>query len=215
MSQTLSSYVTLVQNEVEDTSSRAKVIIERAVKDTYQEVLNFVGDELAGIEEEDITATVSQRYVTPVNSYQDFKKVLYSTDGNNFETLTPITEEDYYERYINIESSTPQHFYLVKNDIYFDVAPNEAGTVKVAGIEIQDELEGAVVSLIPDRFTQVIVKGSVAHFKAYEGVQDAREYFKIYRGPYFEQGKTGGILMNMINQLKTRRPTLRPKLYNR
>jgi len=61
----------------------------------------------------------------------------------------------------------------------------------------------------------VLVKGAVAHFKAYEGVQDAREYFKIYRGPYFEQGKVGGSLKWMMDQLNTRQKPLRMKIRGR
>jgi hypothetical protein len=216
MSQTLASYTVMVQNEVEDTSTRAKSIIERAIKDTYQEIIGLNLEALAGITEEDITATAGQRYVTPTNTFQDFKRVLYATaTDTNYVPLGIITEEEYYDHFVNLDSSTPRNYYLKVNDIYFDLAPNDAGTVKVAGTVVQDELSGATVSIIPDRFTQVLVKGAVAHFKAYEGLQDAREYFRVYRGPYFEQGKIGGALKEMMNQLETRTQPKRPNLMGR
>ena len=210
----LADYTTLVQTEVEDTSDRAKSVIERAIKDTYQEIVGFTIDELVGITDEDITATLNQRYVDTVNVYQDFKNVMYKpATSSDFVSLTPISEEDYYDRFVNRDPADPMHFYLKNNRVYFELATKDAGTVKIAGMEVQDELTGSVVSVIPDRFTQVVVKGAVAHFKAYEGTQDAREYFKIYRGSYFEQGKIGGSLKNMIEQLRTKTSIKRPKLY--
>ena len=211
--QTLANYTTKIQNEVDDSSARAKNVIERAIEDTYQEILRFTVEHLAGATEEDITATVDQRYVTPDNTYQDLKNVLWkSTLSSSYTELKRMTRDDYYNSYVNRDSSDPTAFYLNASDIYFDVAPSNAGTVKISGVETQDELG---TSIIPDRFTQVVLLGSIARFKAYEGLQDAREYFKLYRGPYFEQGKVGGALKTMIDDLTTRQPKSRPKLYGK
>jgi hypothetical protein len=213
---TLSTYTALCQNEVDDTSTRAKNVIERAVKDAYQEILNFNVEYLVGTTEEDITATASQRYVTPTNTYQDIKEVLYKpAGGSNFDYLRRMEQREYYQIDINRETGTPRSYYLNGNNIYFDIAPSDAGTVRVSGVEVQDELSGSTESIIPDRFSQVVVKGAVAHFKAYEGLQDAREYFKIYRGPYFEQGKIGGSLEWMLEQVNTRQRPKRLKIYGR
>lgn len=209
----LATYTQLVQNEVDDTSTRAKNIIERAVKDTYQEILLFTLEYLVGTTEEDVTATADQRYVTPTTSFQDIKGILYkSEDSNYYNALESINEQDYYNLYVNFDSSVPRRYYLKANSIYFDVAPQSAGTVKVVGVEVQDELEGTTTSIIPDKHTQVIVLGAIARFKAYEGLQDAREYYKLYRGPYFEQGKIGGALKNMIDQINTKQKPFRIKL---
>jgi len=209
----LATYTALVQTEVDDTSTRAKNVIEQAVKDTYQEILNYTVESLVGTSEEDVTATASQRYIETVNTYQDLKNVLYkSSAGTVYNYLTRISEQDYYKMNVNRDDSTPLHYYLNADKIYFDVSPVDAGTVKVNGVVVQDELTGSTVSVIPDRFTQVVVKGSVAHFKSYEGVQDAREYFKIYRGPYYEQGKIGGSLKWMMEQTNTKEKPLTMKL---
>ena len=209
----LASYTTLVQTEAGDTSSRAKSVIEQAIKDAYQEILNFTAEYLVGTTEESVTATVDQRYVDTANVYQDIKSVLYkSATSDTYRKLGRSSEEDYYQFGVNRDSSTPLSWYLNGLKVTFDAPCIDAGTVKVSGIVITEELTGTTVSVIPDRFSQVLVKGAMAHFKAYEGVQDAREYFKIYRGPYFEQGKVGGSLKWMMDQLNTRQKPLRIKL---
>jgi hypothetical protein len=211
---TLATYTTLVQNEVDDTSNRAKNIIERALKDTYQEVLNFTLEYLVGTEEEDVVATIDQRYISPTKTWQDVKFVLYKgATEDHYDRLNRITEKEYYDKHINRESNSPTSYYLKGNDIYFNTAPSDAGTVKISGVEVQEELEGTQVSVIPDRFTDTMVLGAVARFKAYEGLPDAREYYKLYRGPYYEQGKVGGALKYMIDQVNTKEKPARVALY--
>lgn len=213
---TLATYTASVQNEVDDNSTRAKNVIEQAVKDTYQEIIRFCIDELAGTTEESVTATADQRYVTPANTYQDLKSVLWkNTSSDDYWKLNRMTEEDYYEKYVNRDSGDPQFYYLNGGKIYFDVAPSTAGTVKISGVEVQDELTGSTVSIIPDRFTSVILLGSIARFKAYEGLQDANEYMNMYHGPYFEQGRVGGKLKYMMDELSTNQPVKRLKLFGK
>jgi len=213
---TLATYTTLVQTEAGDTSARAKSVIEQAIKDAYNEIINFTSEYLIGTTEESVTATVDQRYIETTNVYQDIKSVLYkSVSSDTYRNLYRSSEEDYYQYGVNRDSSTPLSWYLNALKIYFDAPAIDAGTVKISGVVVTDELTGTVTSIIPDRFTQVLVKGAVAHFKAYEGVQDAREYFKIYRGPYFEQGKVGGSLKWMMDQLNTRQKPLRMKIRGR
>jgi len=212
--QTLATYVIMTQNEVDDTSQRAKNVIERAVKDTYQEIVRFTFDTLVGTTEEDVTATVDQRYIETVGAYQDIKEVLWkNTSATSYVTLKRSTEEDYYNDNVNTDSGEPGSFYLVGDKIYFNIAPSTAGTVKVAGVIVTPELTAD--SIIPDRFNSVLVQGSIARFKAYEGLPDANEYFNYYRGPYFEQGKIGGQLMNMIEELSTKSPARTIKLFGK
>lgn len=213
---TLSTYRALVQNEVGDLSARAQNVIDRAVQDVYQEILSFTAKYLINSTEEDITASTSNRYVTPTNTYSEFQNVLYhNATDTNFYKLKPITEDEYYARHVNSATSDPTCYYLKGNLIYFDVVPSTAGTVKVAGIKVQAELTGAEVSLIPDRFTGVLVTGAIARFKAYEGTPDASEYQKMYKGSFWGQGRISGLLDEMIRELSVKRRIIRPKFFGR
>lgn len=213
---TITTYRALVQNEVGDVSSRAQNVIDRALADTYQEILYHAAKYLIAPSEEDIVATASQRYVDTSVTYSDIRVVLWhDASDTDFKMLAPITEEDYYRRYVNRDASTPAYYYVKANRIYFDVAPDSAGTCKVSGIAVQDELEGDEVSVIPDRFTRVIILGAIARFKAYEGTPDASEYQKMFKGSFWGQGRIDGALGEMLSELSTKRPVIRPKLYGR
>lgn len=213
---TLASYKTIVQNEVTDFSSRGGTIIEQSIQDTYQDIVGEVLPLLVASTEEDVTATASQRYVTPTNTYQKVDKVFWKdASGSTFRELKEITKTEYYENYINSSSGTPGGYYMEANNVYFDVAPDNAGTVRINGYEVQDELSGSTVSIIPDRYEGVIVLGSVARFKAYEGLPDANEYFKLYHGPFFDQGRLGGRLGEMKRQLATKVKTLKLSFFGR
>lgn len=212
---TISTYKTLVQNEVDDASARAGALIERAIAETYQEILRLTLKYLIGSTEEDVTATVSQRYVSPATTYHQIDNVLWKTSGGTtWVVLAPITKREYYENYANNAAGDPAYYYVDGANIYFDVPASTAGTVRISGYAVQSELTGAVTSVIPDRYTNVLVLGSVARFKAYEGIDDAREYEKLYRGPYGSMGSIGGALGEMIRDLSEAK-AFKPLLYGK
>lgn len=213
---TITTYKTTVQAEVADSSSRASTVIEEAIKQTYQEILTIAGEWLISVTEEDVTATIDQRYIETTSEFQDIDRVLWlSPTSSSYLSMGSISADDYYDRHINRDSGDPLHYYRTGagTRVYFDVAPATAGTVKVVGRLVQNEISGAEVSVIPDRFANVLILGAVARFKAYEEKEDAREYYKQYRGPYYEQGKIGGALKHMLDELQTNETTVRPKLY--
>ncbi|MFA6445743.1 MAG: hypothetical protein WCW14_00635 [Candidatus Paceibacterota bacterium] len=213
---TISTYRTMVQNEVGDAAARAQNVIDRALSDTYQEILLHTAKNLIGLTEEDVTASISNRYVTPVNTYSNFEKVLWhSATDTNFKELTLISEDEYYDRYVNSSTSEPSQYYLKGNLVYFDVIPSSAGTVKVVGTEVQDELTGANVSVIPDRFTRVLILGAIGRFKSYEGTPDADEYLKQFKGSFWGQGRIEGALGDMIRELSVKKRVIRPRLFGR
>jgi len=212
----LSNYRVLVQNEVGDTSARAQNIIDRGLSDSYQEILGLTAKYLINPTEEDITASISNRYVTPTKTYSDFRHVLYKPAGDdNCYELKPINEDEYYAHYVNSDAGDPRKFYVIGNLIYFDVTPDTAGTVKVSGIEVQPELEGSAVSVIPDRYTRVLILGAIARFKAYEGTPDATEYQKMFKGSFWGQGRIDGALGDMIRELSVKQPVKRPRFWGR
>jgi hypothetical protein len=213
---TITTYRTMIQNEVGDTSARAQNVIDRAIQDTYQEILGFVGKYLVGTTEEDVTASTSNRYITPTNSYTEIEHVLWhSATDTDFKELKPIKEEDYYTWYVNSDAGEPTRYYVNGSKIYFDLVPSSAGTVKVSGRTVQDELTGTEVSLIPDRFTRALVLGAVGRFKSYEGTPDASEYLKQFKGSFWAQGRIDGALGDMIQELSHKQPITRPKFWGR
>lgn len=213
---TISTYRTMVQNEVGDQSARAQNVIDRAIQDVYQEILSYTAKYLINSVEEDVTASTSNRYITPTNTYSEFQHVLYRASGDtNFTELKPMTEEDYYSFWVNSSASEPTAYYLKGNLVYFNTTPLTAGTVRISGIEVQDELTGATTSVIPERFTNVLILGAIARFKAYEGTPDSIEYQKMYKGSFWGQGRIDGALDVMIRELSTKRRMIQPTLYGR
>lgn len=213
---TISTYRALVQNEVGDTSARAQNVIDRALSDTYQEVLLHTTKYLIGTTEEDVVASTSNRFITPTNTYTEFLHVMWhSATDTDFKELKPMKEEDYYSTYVNSDAGEPTQYYLKGNLVYFDYLPSSAGTVKIVGLEAQDELEGSNISVIPDRFTRVLILGAIGRFKSYEGTSDASEYLKQFKGIFWGQGRIDGALGEMIRELSLKRAVIKPRLFRR
>lgn len=210
---TLNDYTLLIQSEVDDTSNRAKNVIERAVKDVYQEIIKHTYKWLLSTTTNDRTATAGIAIYTP-SEFIELVAIHYkSEDGSNFNRLTPITQEIYNNRYINNDSSTPTKYFLNGLDYQLVAPPADLGTIRETYYATQDELTGVQVSIIPDHFINVVLLGAIARFKAYEQLPDAREYTKKYQGrnPRKMEGALGDMIEELSNrqqQGKYMRPTL-------
>lgn len=202
---TLSTYSTIVQAEVDDTSSRAITVIERGLKDTYQEVLKHVAPYLVGTDTYSVTASAGTQEYTPTAFY-DLVRVLWKNDTeSSFNVLQEISEEEAIEKWYNSENGRPIHYYRNAQNIILVPTPDNAGTLEVVYVPVQSELEGSTVSIIPDRYTNVIVLGAIARFKMYEGVQEAVEY----------QAKYAASLQDMKKELATQIMPLKPTFFGR
>lgn len=208
----LNDYTKIVQDSVDDYSSRAGNVIEQQIKEKYQEILRYTAKWLVGTSQEVLTASTSVRYVTPSEFFQ-IKDVQYKTD-NDYTQLTPIEEYDYLQK-VNADAGTPTGWYVEGQKIYFDKIPNSAGSVLVTYIPAPEELVGTTTSLIPSRFTDVLVTGAIAGFKAYERLPDAREYESTYKGSFARQGRIEGILGSMIQELASNQRGKKIKFWNR
>jgi hypothetical protein len=212
---TLNSYKELIQNEVDDFSARGGNVIEQAIKDTYQEILRYTGKSLIGTLQEQKTVDTATRYITP-SDFISIEDVQYHNAGDTeFVRLKQISEEDYLQRCVNLDAGRPYGWYVNGLRIYFDRIPDTLGTALITFVPVQQELSGNVVSIIPDRFTNVILYGVLARFKAYERLPDATEYQNRYAGPFLNQGRIEGALGAMLEELRTKGCVLKPKLYNR
>lgn len=212
---TIVTYRQFVQNEVQDFSARAQAIIDRALADTYQEILSYTAKWLLGTSEETQTGSTSVRYITPT-AFMQIADVQWKDAGDtDYRQLDPIDEKEYLKKYVNADTGRPNYWYVKGTKIYFERIPDTAGTALITFIPLQDELSGEEVSVLPDRFTQVITLGAVARYKAYLGLPDAREYDRLFRGPYGAQGRIDGALGRMIQDLSTNQRTKKIAFWNR
>jgi hypothetical protein len=201
MSQTLATYTAIVQNEVDDTSTSAKVVIEQDIKEVYQEVLLQAGRYLVSSATYSTTAVAGTAQYTPTE-YTDILSVHYkSAGGSVFDKLSQISEDEFLTYHLNDTSSVPTHFYEKAGTINLVPAPSDAGTVRVQYIPVSAELTN--VSIIPDRFTNVIKYGASYKFLAYDKDPATTDYWGFYQQA----------LQNMILELSTKTQIIKPKIY--
>lgn len=201
----LTSYVTIVQAEVDDASARAQTVIERAIKDTYQEILKHCGKFLIGTDTYSTTAVAGTQEYTPTSFYEVVRALWHDADVTNFSTLKQISEEYAIDNYYNADNGTPSMYYQNGNNVILVVTPDNAGTLEVVLVPVQDDISASNTSLVPDRYTNVIVLGAVARFKMYEGVSDAVDY----------QAKYAASLQDMKKELGSRFDIIQPSFMGR
>lgn len=202
---TLATYSTIVQAEVDDTSTRAVTVIERGIKDTYQEILKHVAPYLVGTDTYSVTAVAGTQEYTPTSFY-DLVRVLWkNASESDFMVLKEISEEEAIEKWYNADNARPIHYYRNAQNIILVPTPDNAGTLEVVYVPVQSELAGSTVSIIPDRYTNVIILGAIARFKMYEGVAEAVEY----------QAKYAASLQDMKKELAAQIMPLKPSFMGR
>lgn len=212
---TLASYKTLVQSEVDDTSSKVGTVIERAIKDVYQEILLYTAKWLVGTSQETQAGSTSVRSVTPT-AFMQVTDVQWKDAGEtDYRQLDPIEEHEYLKKYVNTDTGRPTKWYVNGSKVYFDRIPDTVGTALITYIPVQDELTGDEVSIIPDRFTRVLLLGAIARVKAYERLPEATEYLRQYKGPFALQGRVEGELGAMILELGSNQRSKKLKFWGR
>ena len=210
----LADYKKIVQDSVDDYSARAGNVIEQQIKEKYQEIIRYTAKWLVGTSQESITGS-TERFVTPSDFLVITDVQWKNATDSDYTRLEAIEEEDYLEKWVNTDAGTPTSWYLNGQKIFFDKIPDNAGTALVTYIVAPDELIGTTVSIIPTRFTDVLVTGAIAGFKAYERLPDAREYETTYKGSFARQGRVEGLLGGMIQELSSNQRGKKLKLWNR
>jgi len=197
--ETLASYTLKVQQEVDDTSTSAKAVIEQRLKETYQDILLTTRKYLVSSVTTDVTATAGTAVYTP----SEFEEITlhYKETDSDWVELKPISEREYLDNYINDESGTPHSYFLNDGNYQLVPAPLNAGTIKETIMPVTAEL--TTDSIIPDRFTNVMILGATYRFKAYEDNPSTNVYKNWY-----EQAKH-----DMELDLATRTKIIQPKLY--
>jgi len=201
----LTTYTQIVQAEVDDTSARAQTVIERAVKDAYQEILKHCGRFLIGTDTYSTTAVAGTQEYTPTVAYEYLKVLWHDAGDTDFSVLRPISEEEAIEKYYNADNGTPSMYYQNGPRLILVVTPDNAGTLEVVYVPVQDDISSSNTSLVPDHYTNVVILGAIARFKMYEGVPEAVDY----------QAKYGASLQDMKKELGTRFEIIQPSFMGR
>jgi len=195
-------YRTAVQNEVDDSSTSAISVINNAIRETYQEVAADISPYVTGDVKEEVAVTSAT--VTPTNSYEQITDVRYKS-SSTWGFLEQVTEEEFADTELNYTGSTPSKYMVRGNTIILNGSPT-TGTLRIQGTVVKVELDDDVkVSIVPDRFSRVVILGSVYRFKAYEDNPAAENY-----SLWYQQAK-----IDMLLQLATKSPIIKPPLYNR
>lgn len=167
MAQTLDSYTTIIQQEVDDTSLAAKSVIQRQIKAIYQIILIQASKYLVSNVSEDVTVSVGNTVYPATLPVIVMKQVAYRpAAGGNFKILHEISYEDYLDTYLNRPNSIPVHYFFDGDVLNIAPAPNEIGTLRKVYRPYSVELVGT--SIIPDRYTDVLINGVIARFKQWE-----------------------------------------------
>lgn len=203
MSRTLTEYTTIVQAEVDDTSSGARVVIQNNIKEIYMEILRRVGRFLVGSTTQEIPAVVGDRTYTPTD-FTEIYSVHYKNLGDtDWLKLDEMTQDEYLRRNINEDNGTPTKYFVNGLGIELNIPPKDLGTVRVEYLAVPPLINGT--SLIPDRYDNVVKLGACYRFFAYEKGAEAEDYFAWYQQA----------LREMEGELSTRIKTPRPKLFGR
>ncbi len=201
---TLATYTTMVQNEVDDTSSGSITIIHQYIKETYQEIIRRVGKYLIAPTIEDTVVTISDGTYTPTTNWMELIGAYYkSAGGTNFSELREISQEEYRDTYQNMTDGQPTYFVQEGLGIRIVPSPSDAGTLRTISIAVQVDVNGT--SIIPDRYDNVIKYGAAYKYKAFDDNPAATEFERFYlKG-----------LSEMEQELASRTATMKPKLFGR
>lgn len=204
MAQTLETYTDLVQVEVDDTSTSTEGLLQEFIKEIYQEIMAFAAKYLATSTTADTVVTIGDATHVPTNEFYDILTVHYQQEtSDNFNLLRQTTRENYLESHINDDDGTPTQYFIEGNTVHLIPAPIDAGTLRVTSIDIQPEL--STTSIIPDRFTRVVVLGATWRYKAWDDNPAATEYERYYKDAF----------KMMLDELTTKTKMVQPALFNR
>jgi hypothetical protein len=198
--ETLTSYRALVQQVCDDTSAAATQVIDRALKDTYQEVLRQTAKYLVSATREDIPFVIGQNAYATANDPSKIHSAQYAR-GGNFSELHNISYDDYLKLFVTETPSTPVYWFVNGSEFNIAPMPSAAGTIRIMYRPIVTELVDT--SIIPERYTKVMVDGATYRFKAYEDSPSSTEYKQWYH-----EG-----LRDMVLDLSNKEPIFSPKLY--
>ena len=197
---TLSEYVSLAQNEVDDNSSEASNVITQAAKEVYQEILEQVDGFLEAVSSEDVATVISTASYTPT-AFTEIYDVYYKETGD-FVKLQRLDLKEYLSK-MNDDDGTPSGYFIDGLTIKLAPAPSTVGTMRVKYRARPAEL--ATTSIIPDKYTSVVKDGMIWRYYAYDNNPAANDYLS-----YYQNG-----IRRMQQELFNASNIVKPKIFGR
>jgi len=200
----LSTYTTLVQTEIDDASTGALPLVQQYIREIYQEILRKVGKSLIASTTTDTVVTPLTATYTPTTEPMEIVSVFYhNADNTDFSKLSEITEDEYLDNWINADAGTPTLYYKKGLSVSLVPAPVDAGTLRMVTIDVQPEL--TTTSIIPERYQQVVKNGATYKYKAWDDNPAATEFEGYYRRQ----------LRDMEMELDTKSGILKPSFFGK
>lgn len=191
-----------VQEQIDDTSNRAKAIIETSLIGTYTEIMQNTAMYL--IEEEEVSdqTIIDQRHVDLAFEFSRIERVFYkSNTSSTYSELKRMNRKTFNP---NIDAGNINKYYIRGDRVYFDRPSNSAGIILFMYVpEVAPLLLDTDVLRIPDKYESVVIYGTTMRTLIYEGDTGAGDFGTLFKME----------LDNMIKELATQEPTLKPPLY--
>jgi hypothetical protein len=205
MADTLSTYTSLVQVEVDDTSTNATSLIQQYIKETYQEVVRAAARFLVAPTTTDTVVTIGDGTYTPTTEWMELYGAFYALQGTStYNRLKEITKEEWLDNWVNAANGTPVKFVQDGLGIRVVPSPNDAGTLRLVTFDVLAELT-TQDSIIPTRYQNVIKYGAAYRYKAFDDNPAAVEFEGYYRKA----------LQDMMLELSTKVRPRSPKFFGK
>lgn len=206
MSKTRADYLEIVQAEVDDNSTSAISLINQDIQEAYQEILVDTNRYLTPSTSQTISCVVGTGNYTPTTAYTDILAVHYLGSSGDYRQLIQITKDDYLANHINDDNSEPQYWFENAGTVQVVPQPDYAGTLRLEYVPIPSELTAdASVSIIPDKYTNVVKLGASYKYLAFDKDPATPEYERMYL-----QAKDV-----MERELASKTQPVKPTLYNK
>lgn len=202
---TYEEYISKIQSEVDDTSLGAKAVISQELSSVYSDIMLQVGKFLEKSITEEQAIVIGQTLYSTAYDPSVIHQVSYrSTDETNFSILNQISIDEYNDVYINRPNSTPINWYLDGDTPGIAPKPDKEGILRIVYTPNITVFDTGQTSILPDRYSQVIIDGVISKFKAWENNLAASQYYDTR----YQQG-----LHFCFLDLSNRANPLKPKLY--
>jgi len=193
---TKSQYIQAIQEHIDDTSDRAKAVIQKSFNGAYRQILQRVGRFMLQEETTAENGIAGQNYLEPTNKFTTIINV-YIKNGDNFVEIpsTNVLEP-------NQETATPSRYHVKGDKIYFNTILPTTTLFKIRWTPRPESLGDGDEVLLDDSYDYVLINGAVGRFFQYEGDAGYQDFTMQFKED----------LRELALDYSTRQPIVTPKL---